>query len=394
MAIWGDGAPEGDGATQWLARLTQFFAILRTGSYVRGGTHATPRELLIRLVGVERVEGIWTDHPMNPVETEVADAYRDLHLTRGGFGRLQEFIDLAASHAFEYYARLYDGSADLQGFGDIYDPRELAGTFLTSFRIALWEGIADDGIVFATRIASLDRFFLALWNRNYMRRDAGTSREILVRLVGAAFNPILTPLFLRLDVSESEDEPRDSYLMNTFQNAVTHLAFEVINARRREPITSFGSNIGQIDSRVITRIITRLRKRYAAKLWPQFASSGALLDYVIAALEEYIMASLKIPAERAQNDQSTRVLDNILGLNQEELQAGIAIADDDGDEEDDGLECELRHLRADESCSTTFATAADLEHHLIDFHDFGMGDARDAVREAEIALRTRFTRRP
>ena len=295
MAIWGDGAPEGDGATQWLARLTQFFAILRTGSYIRGGTHATPRELLIRLVGVERVEGTWTDHPMNPVETEVADAYRDLYLTRGGVGRLQEFIDLAAAHAFEHYVRLDHESADLQGFGDIYDPRDLAGTFLTSFRIALWEGIADDESVFATRIADLERFFVALWNRNHMRRDAGTSREILVRLIGAdaiemlpgylsdatpnerrdstgntnaaertdvaASNPILSPLFLRLDISESEDEPRDSYLTNTFQNVVTHLAFEVINARRREPLTSFGANIRQIDPRVITRIITRLRKR-------------------------------------------------------------------------------------------------------------------------------------
>ena len=103
------------------------------------------------------------------------------------------------------------------------------------------------------------------------------------------------------------------------------------------------------------------------------------------------MALLRIPAERAQNDQSTRVLDNILGLNQEELQAGIAIADDDGDEEDDGLECVLRAV---ESCSTTFATGADLEHHLIDIHDFGIGDARDTVREAEIALRARLARRP
>ena len=431
--LWGDDAPISDADTSALLKnLAHFFAVLRRGSYARGGTTTTLGDLLVRLVGAERVEraeGTWIAHPVDPVETELANAHRDLHLTRVGVGRAQDFIDLAAALAFEYYTALINDNADLQSFGDVYDPRELAGNFLTSFRIALWEGIADDEIMYANRIASLDRFFLALWNRNYMRSDVGASREILVRLVGedaleippgylsettpnerrdstgdtnaaegtdfAASNPILSPLFLRLDISESEDQPRDSYLRNAFQHAVAHIAFEVVNARRRDRLASFGAHIGQIAPNFITRITRRVRERYGARLWPQFASRSALPDYVIAALREYILALMRIPAGRAQNDQSAlRVLDNILGLNQEGLQAGIAVVSDDGDEVDDGLECVLKGLDdAHESCLTSFATAADLANHLVVVHDTDPQSVRDDVQEAEIELKQRIARR-
>ena len=104
-----------------------------------------------------------------------------------------------------------------------------------------------------------------------------------------------------------------------------------------------------------------------------------------------------------------RVFDNMLGLNQDDIQAGIknfdisgdppdgvAIVDDDVDGEpaDDGLECPLMELLgAAESCLTPFATGVDLEHHMIGMHDYSREGARDTVREAEIALRERVARR-
>ena len=158
----------------------------------------------------------------------------------------------------------------------------------------------------------------------------------------------------------------------------------------------------------ITSIIHQVVDRYATKLWPEVVGVHPLPYNLLMALEAYIYALIQIPAERAPRDgeDTMRVFDNMLGLNQDDIQAGIknfdiagdppdgvAIVDDDVDGEpaDDGLECPLMELGEFESCLTPFATGVDLGHHMIGMH--GYEDARDAVREAEIALRERIARR-
>jgi hypothetical protein len=412
MDIWGDDAPEGDNANQWLAHLTHFFAILRTGPYMRGGTTATPRELLIRLIGTE------TDF----VEARLIDAHRDLYLTEVEEGRLEDFADLAAAHALDTYAALDNESADLQGLGDLYDVRYLAEMFLTFFRIAFWDGTDDETNVRNVRVAALERFFLALGARNYKRKSASTPREGLVRLVGLqiakavgfeqdfssdanpprerrgstgdaagpidapGYNSILSDLFTRLTVHVQH---RDRYLRDGFQHAVTHIAFEIINATRERPLTTFGPHHSSQDlPNIITPITNGVVARYAVRLWPQVVGMSPPPGWLTTALREYISALIEIPAEKAQNGETAlRVLDNILGLNQEELQAGLASADNDG------LECALREMAAFDACSTPFAAGADLWRHMTEDHGFSEEDARDAMREAEIALRTRAARR-
>jgi len=171
MAIWGDDAPAGANASHWLKNLQHFFAVLRTGPYMRGGTTSTLRDLLIRLAGVERVEASeYSDNHLDAepaVDVELTAAYHGLGLTEVEDGREQDFTALAASHAFETLAGVR--SEDLQGLGDSYDLDILATAFYTSYRVALWEGTADEDAVWEARMASLRRFFVALKARNYLR---------------------------------------------------------------------------------------------------------------------------------------------------------------------------------------------------------------------------------
>jgi hypothetical protein len=425
MAIWGDDAPEGDGATQWLARLTQFFAILRTGNYIRGGTNATPRELLIRLVGAERVESVWNDHAVSRVEAELIDAHRNLDLTEVDEGRVEDFADLAAAYAFETYTRLNNKSADLQGLRDLYDPQELATSFYFFVRVALWDRTVDESDVYDTRIARLERFFHALRDRNYARHSARTPSESLVRLVGLQMvtspdevvsdasanehrdsdgdntgvpidetgsNIFLSEIFTLLDVRVL---PRDRSLRDAFQHAVTHIAFETINATRTRPLTSFGPDVFQGGApNVFIHIINRVVSRYAGRLWPHVEGMSQYPNRLLTPLRVYISALIGFPAERAQNDETAlRVFDTLMGLTQEESQAGLAPMDNDDDEEDDGLECELKEVGVFDSCLIPFATGPVLHRHMIERHDYSEENARDIVREAEVALKRRAARR-
>lgn len=426
--IWGDDAPEDNDAGEWLTRLQHFFAVLRTGPYTRGGTTCTMEELLARLVPPQRVKD--SEYPDNPVDTELSfnteSAYRDLDLTEVEDGHLQDFSDLAAAHVFETHAWLDDFSGDLQYDDELYDPQLLATEFYISYRTSLWVGTADDDTVWNTRISNLFRFFLALRTHDYARLTTSIPRECLVRLIGlqnlqvqedsnaadSASNPILSELFLRLEISEPENQPRDPYLRNAFQHAATHIAFQTINATRKTPLDSFGSKAPQPSVETTARIIGQVRERYAVRLWPQFAEMDFLPEWLTEALQNYIWALTEIPAHRATRDgeDTLKVLDNILGLNQDELQGGFASAearddgdladdiasvdeDDDGDLTGDGLECELKDCGFFESCVTPFATEADLGHHLIEMHGFGPEDAMSSVREAGIGLKMRFARK-
>jgi hypothetical protein len=426
-ALWGDDAPQGDELSAWLKNLTHFFAILRRGPYMRGGTTATLRELLVGLVGAERVEAgeyppghhvdRWIDYPADPVEAELIKAHRELWLTEVSEGRVHDFVELAAAYAFDRYAPLDNESVDLQSLGDLYNPDELAGEFYTSFRIAFWEGTEDADNVYEARMACLYRFFLALQARNYSRSRVGASRDCLVRLVGlqrandftdvtpnegggsagetTGSNPTLSVLFANLDISE--DLPRDRPMFDGFQHAVTNIAFQTINASRRRNDPShifFGPGAAWVSPDNITRIIRRVVDRYATKLWPQVVGVDSLPYWLPKALETYIVALFKVPAMMApRNGEDTlRVFDNILDLNQGDLEEGLPNSDNDkGDDgaDDDGLECVLKELGADDSCLTAFATAADLAEHLVLVHSMDPQGVRDDVQEAEVALRKR-----
>ena len=434
-ALWPDGAPESDNTSAWLKNLSHFFSVLRRGPYIKGGTTATLEELLFRLVGEEIMEASnhpsghhvdpWNNELVDTVETELTEAHRDLGLTEADDGRVQDFIDLAAAYVFEFYGSLDSESADLQDLGDLYNPGPLAKDFYTTFRIALWEGSEEADYVYDTRMAGLRRFFFALQARNYMREGSVSLRNCLVRLVGlkvantiklpgfaqetTGSNPVLSALFVKLDVSQ--DLPHDRPMLDAFQNAVTNIAFQAINRPRREkehPHTRFGPNAPFVSPTNITSIIHQVVDRYATRLWPEVVGVHPLPYNLLMALETYIYALIQVPAERAPRDgeDTMRVFDNMLGLNQDDIQAGIknfdiagdppdgvAIVDDDVDGEpaDDGLECPLMELGEFESCLTPFATGVDLGHHMIGMH--GYEDARDAVREAEIALRERIARR-
>ena len=430
-ALWPDGAPEGDNTSAWLKNLAHFFSVLRRGPYIRGGTTATLEELLFRLVGEERVEASshpsghhvdpWNNDPVDTVETELTEAHRDLGLTEVDDGRVQDFIDLAAAYAFEFYGSLDSESADLQDLGDLYDPGPLAEDFYTTFRIVLWEGSEEADHVYDTRMAGLRRFFFALQARNYMREGSVSLRNCLVRLVGlkvantiklpgfaqetTGSNPILSALFVKLDVSQ--DLPHDRPMLDAFQNAVTNIAFQAINDPRREnkrPHTRFGPNAPYVSPEKITSIIHQVVDRYATKLWPEVVGVHPLPYNLLMALEAYIYALIQIPAERAPRDgeDTMRVFDNMLGLDQDKHQAGFpGPIDDEGDEADDevddevndGLECPLKELATSRSCWTPFLSGVELGHHLIEVHDFIGEDARDAVREAEIARKERLARR-
>lgn len=218
----------------------------------------------------------------------------------------------------------------------------------------------------------------------------------------AACNPILFDLFSRLYVAEPFDDTRDRDLRNAFQHAVTHIAFETINSSRKEPLMTFGPKVRQISSEIVTRIINRVVGRYGAKLWPRQAAMGPLPEWLITALEEYISALLGISAEREHAGESAlRVFDNVLGVNQDELQGGFASVENDGDGDgdgdggpaDDGLECILKEIAAFDSCLTTFATAADLERHLIDVHEVDPEDARESARDASVELKKKLARK-
>jgi hypothetical protein len=143
----------------------------------------------------------------------------------------------------------------------------------------------------------------------------------------------------------------------------------------------------------IARIIRRVVDCYATKLWPQVIGVAPLPPWLLTALEAYILALIKVPAVRAsRNGEDTlRVFDNILDLNQDEIDAGNPnLHDDQGDvAEDDGLECVLKELGADDSCLTFFAAAADLETHLVEVHGMDPQGVRDDVQEAEVTLRER-----
>jgi hypothetical protein len=428
-ALWGDDAPQGDDAIAWLKNLTHFFAVLRRGPYMRGGSTATLRELLVGLVGEESVAAgenppdhhvhrwvdQWIDYPSDPAETELIRAHRELWLTEVHEGRVVDFVDFAAAWAFERYVPLDNESADLQGLGDLYGAEELAGEFYTSFRIALWDGVNDTDDVYDARMGCLRRFFSALQAKNYPRNRVGASRDCLVRLVGLEMvnfiehpeghftdvdpnettgsNPILSVLFANLDISQ--DLPRDRPMLDGFQHAVTNIAFQTINASRRGNESShalFGPD-AHVSPDNITRIIGGVLDRYATKLWPQVVGVSSLPYWLPKALEAYILALIKVPAMKAPRDgeDTLRVFDNILGLNQGDLEEGLPNLDTEkGDEgEDDGLECVLKELGADESCSKSFATVADLASHLVEVHDMDPQGVRDDVQEAEVALRKR-----
>jgi hypothetical protein len=233
-ALWPDGAPEGDNTSAWLKNLAHFFSVLRRGPYIRGGTTATLEELLFRLVGEERMEASNnpSGHHVDPdtVEAELTEAHRDLGLIEVEDGRVQDFIDLAAAYVFEFYGSLDSESADLQDLGDLYNPGPLAKGFYTTFRIALWEGSEEADYVYDTQMAGLRRFFFALQARNYMREGSVSLRNCLVRLVGlkvantiklpgfaqetTGSNPVLSALFVKLDVSQ--DLPHDRPMLDTF----------------------------------------------------------------------------------------------------------------------------------------------------------------------------------
>jgi hypothetical protein len=279
--LWGTDAP-GPGASIFgflKKNLAHFFAVLRRHQYMRGGTTATPRELLIRLVGVKRVDGTWVDYH---AEAELIDAYRDLRLTKVEDGRMQDFIDLAAAHAFEHYAAFVGESANLQGLGDAYDPEELAGTFYTFIRITLWDGVEDADHEYDARFAGLRRFFEALRARNYTRSSANTPTEYLARLVDTSAvpvdepgpNPILSVLFANLDVSVYQ--PPDRLMRDGFQHAVTHIAFETINDLAKKPHRFFGPDVPRATPEVVTRITNAVVHRYAARLWPQVVERDPL----------------------------------------------------------------------------------------------------------------------
>jgi hypothetical protein len=298
--------------------------------------------------------------------------------------------------------------------------------FYTSFRITLWEGSEDADDVYHARIADLRRFFFALQARNYTRNRESTPRDCLVRLVGlqtanaiefpevdpnegggsvpetTGSNPILSALFANLDVSKKL--PHDRPMEDGFQHAVTNIAFQTINASRSKVErlhTHFGPDAPWVSPEKITRIIHGVVNRYAIKLWPKVVGVDPLPYWLLMALQEYILALIQIPAVRAPRDEedTMRVCDNILGLNQSEIQAGHPTAnngedcDDGGDEADDGLECPLKDLGTSESCSTPFATALDLGRHMVEMHEFIEEDARDVVWEAEMALKERESRR-
>jgi hypothetical protein len=82
-----------------------------------------------------------------------------------------------------------------------------------------------------------------------------------------------------------------------------------------------------------------------------------------------------------------------VGLTQEESHAGLAPMDNDEDEDHDGLECGLKECAAFDSCLIPFATGPVLHRHMIERHDYSEEDARNIVREAEVALRRRAARR-
>lgn len=392
---------------------------------MRGGPTSTVRELLVRLVSTDKVET--SERPDNPfgvesaVDIELTASYHDLRLTEVEDGREQEFVALAAAHAFETYAPLDARSKDLQGLGDLYNATDLAMTFYTSCRVALWEGAADEDSVYEARMASLERFFRALMARNFVRWSASTLEQCLAQLFGqqhasamgspenyfanadpadqlseeVTSNPILFDLFSRLTVDEPHDLTCDGNLRNAFQHAVTHIAFETINSSHKEPLESFGPDVPPISPETMTRIINRVVSRYAGKLWPAVDVTNPLPGWLGIALQEYIQALMEITAYRANTGETALwVFDNILRVNQEELQGRFAsledaTVEDDGGSADDGLECKMKYLAVFEICSTPFATEADLERHMIEMHEVGPEDARDYVREASITLRQR-----
>lgn len=222
-----------------------------------------------------------------------------------------------------------------------------------------------------------------------------------------ACNPILFDHFSHLTVAEPFDDTRNRYLRNAFKHAVTQIAFKTINTSHREPLNSFGPGISQVSPEIITRIIDQVVERYAGKLWPGMVGMDPLPAWLIAALQEYIHALMEIPTDREGTIEPTLwFFDNLLVLNQDELQGGLANEDisgglvedaasveDDGDVADDGLECVWKEMASFESCSTSFATAADLERHMIETHGYDLAFAREVVQEATITRKNRVARR-